>query len=192
MPHVAHRAVRERGTLGGSLAHADPAAELPACAVALDAELLLRARGGPRTVAAAQFFRGVLDTDRRPGELLCAAHFPVARPDQVSGFAELSRRHGDFAIVGVAAAGRLTRGTPGGVRLVVFGCETHPRVSAAAAALLDGQAWSAPLADAVAAAVADELDPMDDQNGTAVTKRRQARVLVRRVLQQMYGGPGDA
>jgi len=100
MPHIAHPAIRNRGTLGGSLALADPAAELPACAVALDAVLVIASRKGERRVRAADFFKGLFETDLKPGEILVRAEFPKA---EKSAFAELTRRHGDYAIVGLAA-----------------------------------------------------------------------------------------
>lgn len=100
MPHIAHPAIRNRGTLGGSLALADPAAELPACAVALDAVLIIASRKGERRVRAVEFFKGLFETDLKQGEILIGAEFPKA---EKSAFAELARRHGDYAIVGLAA-----------------------------------------------------------------------------------------
>jgi len=100
MPHIAHPAIRNRGTLGGSLALADPAAELPACAVALDAVLIIASRRGERRVRAVEFFKGLFETDLKQGEILVGAEFPKA---EKSAFVELTRRHGDYAIVGLAA-----------------------------------------------------------------------------------------
>ena len=100
MPHIAHPAIRNRGTLGGSLALADPAAELPACAVALDAVLVIASRKGERRVRAVEFFKGLFETDLKQGEILVGAEFPKA---EKSAFVELTRRHGDYAIVGLAA-----------------------------------------------------------------------------------------
>lgn len=110
VPHVAHAAIRNRGTIGGSLALADPAAEYPACAVALDAQLVLRSGKGERRVRAQAFFKGLFETDLRPGEIVAAVEFPLAEPGDRSVFLELARRHGDYAIVGLAAVkGRETR-----------------------------------------------------------------------------------
>jgi aerobic carbon-monoxide dehydrogenase medium subunit len=100
MPHIAHPAIRNRGTLGGSLALADPAAELPACAVALDAVLIIASRKGERRVRAVEFFKGLFETDLKQGEIVVGAEFPKA---EKSAFVELTRRHGDYAIVGLAA-----------------------------------------------------------------------------------------
>jgi carbon-monoxide dehydrogenase medium subunit len=101
-PHIAHAAIRNRGTLGGSLALADPAAEYPACAVALDAVFVLKNKSAERRVKAEQFFKGLFETDLKPGELLVAAEFPVAKSGDKSVFHELTRRHGDYAIIGLA------------------------------------------------------------------------------------------
>lgn len=103
VPHVAHAAIRNRGTLGGSLALADPAAEYPAVAVALEASIHIEGKKGKRSVKAAAFFKGLFETDLQPGELLTAVEFPVARPADKSVFLELARRHGDYAIIGLAA-----------------------------------------------------------------------------------------
>ena len=103
VPHVAHPAIRNRGTIGGSLALADPAAEYPAVVVALQAVLKLKSRSSERSVEAARFFKGLFEADLRPGELLTAVEFPAAKPSDKSVFLELTRRHGDYAIVGLAA-----------------------------------------------------------------------------------------
>jgi carbon-monoxide dehydrogenase medium subunit len=103
VPHVAHAAIRNRGTLGGSLALADPAAEYPAVAVALEAQIRIQGPRGTRRVAATDFFKGLFETDLKPGELLTAVEFPAARASDKSMFLELTRRHGDYAIVGLAA-----------------------------------------------------------------------------------------
>ena len=101
--HVGHIAIRNRGTFGGSLAYADPAAELPACSVALGARLTIAGRAGRREVAADQFYKGMFETDLKPGELIIEVRLPKQTPRQMWGFAELSRRHGDFALAGLAA-----------------------------------------------------------------------------------------
>src|SRR5262245_17917351 len=107
MPHVGHAAIRARGTLGGSLALSDPAAELPACAVALGATIRVDSRGGTRRVAAADFFRGIYTTALRPGEVITEVVVPPAGEGWRWGFQELARRHGDFALAGLAAGARL-------------------------------------------------------------------------------------
>jgi len=118
MPHIAHPAIRNRGTLGGSLALADPAAELPACAVALDAVLVVGSKKGERRVRAVDFFKGLFETDLRTGEMLLAAEFPRA---EKSAFLELTRRHGDYAIVGLAAVTKQRER-----RIALFGFADRP------------------------------------------------------------------
>ncbi len=103
VPHVAHAAIRNRGTIGGSLALADPAAEYPACTVALDATIVVLGKNGERKIKAEKFFKGLFETDLKPGELLIAAEFPAAAKGDRSVFLELTRRHGDYAIIGLAA-----------------------------------------------------------------------------------------
>ncbi len=103
VPHVAHAAIRNRGTIGGSLVLADPAAEYPAVAVVLEATMHIEGRAGRRTVKAADFFKGLFETDLQPGELLTAVDFPAAKASDKCAFQELTRRHGDYAIVGLAA-----------------------------------------------------------------------------------------
>ena len=116
--HIAHPAIRNRGTIGGSLALADPSAELPACAVALDATLVISGKQGERRVKAVDFFRGLFETDLKPNELLVAAEFPVA---DKSVFLELARRQGDYAIVGLAGVARA-----GAKRIALFGFGAKP------------------------------------------------------------------
>jgi carbon-monoxide dehydrogenase medium subunit len=185
IPHVAHMAVRNRGTTCGSLALADPSAEMPAAAVALNADIVLRRRGATRAVPARDFFQGLYQTGRTDDELITEVIIPTMRPDEVFGFAELSRRHGDFAIVGVAARGRKSQNCLAQLDVVIFGSEPTPLLSPSAAKLtidagLSDAAWSD-----VAHGIAKDMDPIDNQQGRGDTKRRQAAVLLRRVLQDM-------
>ena len=134
MPHVAHVAVRNRGTFGGSVALADPAAELPACVLALGATIVLESVNGRREVAAEDYFKGLYETARRDDELLTEIRVPPQEAENVSVFLELARRHGDFAIVGIAACGKVSKGTIEDMRLVYFASEDKPTIGAAAAA----------------------------------------------------------
>ena len=118
MPHIAHPAIRNRGTLGGSVALADPAAELPACAVALDAVLIIASRKGERRVRAVEFFKGLFETDLRAGEIVVGVEFPKA---EKSAFVELTRRQGDYAIVGLAAVTKQRER-----RIALFGFADRP------------------------------------------------------------------
>ena len=190
MPHVAHPAIRNRGTFGGSIAFADPAAELPACAVALGARMTVAGRGGTRTVGADSFFRGLYETALGPGEVLTSVEVPKIAPGWRSGFMELARRHGDYAIIGLAAHVRFDGGGRfgGGSRLVFFGAGDRPAPAARAAALLEGEAWSDALAARVADALREELDPFEDLNADAAMRRHLAGVLARRTLAPLAAG----
>ncbi|OGA73283.1 MAG: hypothetical protein A3G81_03570 [Betaproteobacteria bacterium RIFCSPLOWO2_12_FULL_65_14] len=126
LPHVAHLAVRNRGTHGGSCALADPSAEIPACALALDATFVLRAAGGERRVPAREFFRGLYETALGPDELLVRVDYPRAQAGWRYGFDEVARRHGDFAIAGLAAAARLEGSVLREARLAFFGIADRP------------------------------------------------------------------
>jgi carbon-monoxide dehydrogenase medium subunit len=180
--HVGHVAIRNRGTLGGSLAYADPAAELPACCVALDATLVLGSLAGQREVKAEKFFTGLFETDLRRGELILSVKIPVPKAGRSMGFAELSRRRGDFAMVGLAAVATLDDDSIDAARLVYFGCVDRAKVAQAVSAAVGG--LKIPLRDsaAFAAAIQDELTPDDTPDCRAATKLRLATVLTRRVL----------
>ena len=184
-PHIGHIAIRNRGTIGGSLAYADPAAELPACAVALGATLVLGSAKGERQVKAEDFFKGLFETDLRPGELIVEVKFPEVPTGTSTGFAELSRRHGDFALVGVAALAILRAGEIESARIVYFGCVDRPRVAASVSAALSGAA--VPLEDAspYAGAIRNDVKPDDTPGLRADTKLHMATVLTRRALNSM-------
>jgi carbon-monoxide dehydrogenase medium subunit len=184
-PHIGHIAIRNRGTIGGSLAYADPAAELPACAVALGATLVLGSAKGERQVKAEDFFKGLFETDLRAGELIVEVKFPEVPTGTSTGFAELSRRHGDFALVGVAALAVLRAGEIESARIVYFGCIDRARVAASVSAALSGAA--VPLEDAspYAAAIRNDLEPDDTPGLRADTKLHMATVLTRRALNSM-------
>src|SRR6202451_3533916 len=126
LPLIGHEAIRSRGTVGGSLAHADPAAELPAVARALDAELVVRSESGERVIPVAEWFEGYLTTSRRPEEILVEVRFPVAEPGTGVAFQEVARRHGDFAMVGLAASLTLTDGSITDARLAFSGVADVP------------------------------------------------------------------
>lgn len=182
MPHVAHVAVRNRGTFGGSLALADPAAEMPACAVALGATLTVQSRGGRREIAAADYFKGLYETARRPNEILVKVLIPAQRPGAVSVFMELARRHGDFAIAGITCQLLLDRDIVTEARLVYFGSEDRPTLAARATAALLGKRLDAAVRDAAAAALTHDLDPMTNAQGSARLRLELQRVLTRRAL----------
>jgi carbon-monoxide dehydrogenase medium subunit len=178
MPFIGHPAIRNRGTLGGSIAFADPAAELPACLMALDGEVEATGPKGKRTIKAADFFKGLFETALGPQDILTAIRIPAATNDTRVGFAELARRHGDYAIVGLAASARADGKGLADLRLSFFGVgDTPSRATKAEAALADGNI------DAAVAAL--DLEPHDDVQATAATKKHLAGVLLRRVAKQL-------
>ncbi len=178
MPHIGHPAIRNRGTFGGSIAFADPAAELPACVLALGGEIDIAGPKGKRTVKADAFFRGLFETALRPQEMLTAVRVPAADRNTRVGFAELARRHGDYAIVGLAATARADGKSIADVRLAYFGVGNKPvRAKKAEAALAAG--------NIDAAVNALDLEPNDDVQATAKVKKHLAGVLLRRVAKQL-------
>ncbi|MFY9650556.1 FAD binding domain-containing protein [Trebonia sp.] len=183
LPLIGHEAIRSRGTIGGSLAHADPAAELPAVARALDAEFVVRGRAGERVVPAADWFEGYLATSRRPDEILAEVRFPAAGPGTGVAFLEVARRHGDFAIVGLAVSLTLADGVISDARLAFAGVSDVPVRAAEAEDLLIGQRPSAELFAEAARVATATLDPPADLNGSPEYRKQIAATLVRRGLQ---------
>lgn len=171
MPHVAHPAIRNRGTFGGSCALADPAAELPACALALSATFVIAGKKGERRVAAEDFFKGLYATALKAGELLVAAEFPLPKPGCKSAFGELARRHGDYAMVGVAGH----RSTKDGLRAAFFGVGDRPKVV------------EADTVDGILTKLETDLAPRADLHASAATKLHLAKVLAGRVLKTLGG-----
>ncbi|MET0154267.1 MAG: xanthine dehydrogenase family protein subunit M [Candidatus Binatia bacterium] len=187
---IGHLAIRNRGTIGGSLAHADPAAEWPLVAVALDAQLTLRSVAGARTMAARDFFVGPLTTALEPTEMLTEVAFPAAPPDSGFGFSELSRRPGDFAIVAVAC--RVVRDESGACRastLAVGGAHGTPIHVAEVEGILRGSHGEADALRSAAEAVTRRVDPGSDVHGSADYRRRMAGVLARRALGEACAVP---
>ena len=187
LPQIGHEAIRSRGTIGGILAHADPAAELPAVARAHDAEFVVRGREGERVVPAAQWFEGYLTTSRRPDELLTEVRFPVAGPGTGASFGEVARRHGDFAIVGLAASLTLSDGKISDARLAFAGLSDVPARAAAAEDLLVGERPSAELFGAAARRATADVDPPADLLGSSGYRKTVAAALVRRGLRAAAG-----
>jgi len=178
MPHIAHPAIRNRGTIGGSIAYADPAAELPACLVALDAEIDIAGPKGKRTVKAGDFFKGLFETALGPHDVLSAIRLPAATADTRVGFAELARRLGDYALVGLAAVAKANGKALSDVRLCYFGVGATPvRARTAEEALAAGS-----VDEAVKAL---DLDPADDIHATGAVRKHLAGVLLRRVAKQL-------
>jgi len=184
--HIGHPAIRHRGTLGGSLAHADPAAELPAALIAFGAELVLHGPRGARSIRAPEFFRGLMTTALAPDEILIEIHVPPQGPGW--GFAEVVRRAGDFALAGVVALLGRPRGSSGdceSARLVGFGVGDRPVRFAGAEEILTspGGDTSAGVARAASAA-AEACDPPGDVHASADYRRHLAAVLSEKAVRQ--------
>jgi aerobic carbon-monoxide dehydrogenase medium subunit len=194
MPFVAHPAIRNRGTIGGSLAHADPAAELPAVMLALNARFGLRSSRGLRTVNADDFFEGLFTTAVQPGELLTEITIPKTPARAGFAFREVSRRHGDFALVGVAAAVTMDgQGRCAAARITLLSVGDRPVLAQHAAKALLGQT---PSSEAIRSAADDaatkDIDPPGDIHASAKYRRQLANVLTRRVLELAFARAGTA
>jgi aerobic carbon-monoxide dehydrogenase medium subunit len=180
LPFIGHPAIRNRGTIGGSIAFGDPAAELPACFVALDGEAVIAGPSGTRVVKADMFYKGLFESALTPRDVLTAIRIPAATSETRTAFAELARRHGDYAMVGLAATARAAGKALSDVRLVFFGVGTMPvRARTAEAALAAGDV------EAAANAVATDLDPPDDVQATGAVKRQLAQVLLKRAAGEL-------
>jgi aerobic carbon-monoxide dehydrogenase medium subunit len=186
--HVAHPAIRNRGTIGGSLAHADPASELPACMVALAATIIVRGPGGERRIAAKEFFTGIYETALSPQELLVAVELPVAPKQSTHFFHEFARRHGDYAIVGLAAQAVINDGRFADLRLGFFAVGDRPLLAGAAGKLVNVAVTPAVLSEALSA-LADELDPQEDHQATPAMRRHLAKVLLARCVSALLSRP---
>ncbi len=184
MPHIGHPAIRNRGTIGGSVAFADPAAELPACVLALGGELTIAGPQGSRVVKADDFFKGLFETALTARDVLTAIRIPAAGADTRVGFAEFARRHGDYAMVGLAACARADGQRLRDLRLAYFGVASTPvRAHHAEQALTERDI------DAAVHALAQDLNPPDDVQASGAVKTHLAGVLLRRVARQLDQAP---
>lgn len=190
--YIAHRPIRNRGTVGGNLAHADPTSELPAVAVAIDATVVVRSAKGERTIPAADFFVGPLTSALRPDELLIEVRVPSGRPaGQGWSFLEVSPRKGDYALVGVAATLQVRGGTCQAAQLVYNGVAGRAeRVAAAEQALVGRRADEAAFREAARIA-SQRVDPPSDFHATTAYRRDLVNVLTRRVLAQALARCGE-
>jgi carbon-monoxide dehydrogenase medium subunit len=188
-PHIAHAAIRNRGTLGGSIAFADPAAEWPACALALDASIVVANAAGTRQVPATSFFRDLYDTALDHGEVVKAIEIPSRPAGERHAFRELARRHGDYAIVGLAALGQWRDGRLAAPRLAFFGVGATPVLATHAMQALDGTAGEQRDIEAAGEALAADLDPFDDLHASAEMRRHLARTLMARCVEDLRSSP---
>jgi len=186
--HVAHPAIRNRGTIGGSLVHADPASELPACMLTLGATIIARGPSGERRIAASEFFAGIYETALAPQELLVAVELPVTPRNSTHFFHEFARRHGDYAIVGLAAQAFVRDGRFTDLRLGFFAVGDRPLLSRSAGKLVDVAITPVVLSGA-SSALDDELDPLEDQQATPTMRRHLAKVLLARCVSSLLDRP---
>ena len=180
MTHVAHMAVRNRGTTCGSIALADPSAEVPAVAALLNAQIHLQSRRGARDVPARDFFEGLYATLRRDDEMVVAVTFPQALDSEMFHFNELSRRHGDFAVVGIGVKAVRDQARVFDIEAVIFGSEPKPLIVACPASI-EPDCSDETLRN-LARDMTSHMEPMANHQGSPETKRQQAAVLLQRGL----------
>src|SRR5215813_12267783 len=182
--HIAHHPIRTRGTFCGSLAHADPASEWCMVAATLDASIVLRSQRGTRTVAANDFFDGIMTTAREDDELLTEVQFPALPADTRVGFCEFSRRAGDFALAMAVACYRMKDGAIADARVGIGGAEARPRRIAEAEATLNGREPGPEVFRRAGDAAATAIDPLEDYHTSAEYRRDLVRAMTRRALER--------
>ena len=183
MPHIAHPAIRNRGTIGGSIAFADPAAELPACLVALNGQVVAQGPNGERRIVATEFFQDLFETALTDNELLTAIEIPMANENQRFGFRELARRHGDYAMVGLCASSDWSSNNLTELRLAYFNVGPRP-VLAEQTANDICRIWPQVRNEMSLDQLESELDPADDLNASSAMRVHLAKVLTRRVIEE--------
>ena len=186
--HIAHPAIRNRGTIGGSLAHADPASELPACMLTLGATIIARGPSGERRIPAAEFFTGIYETALAPQELLVAVELPTVAKGSTHFFHEFARRHGDYAITGLAAQAVVRDGRFADLRVGFFAVGDCPMLAVSAGKLVDVAITPEALAETFSA-LDEELDPLEDHQATSAMRRHLAKVLLARCVSSLLGRP---
>ena len=182
--HIGHHPIRTRGTFCGSVAHADPASEWCLTAATLDAEMVARSKGGARTIAAKDYFAGIMTTTLKEDELLAEVRLPMLAADTRFGFCEFSRRAGDFALGMALVTYRLKDGVIGDARVGVGGAEPSPRRIAEAEAALNGQKPDPKVFHTAGEAAAGAIDPLEDINTSAEYRRDLVRAMTRRALER--------
>ncbi|MBL4758435.1 MAG: xanthine dehydrogenase family protein subunit M [Rhizobiales bacterium] len=188
--HIAHLAIRNRGTIGGSLCHADPAAELPMMVLLLDAELMIAGVKGPRTIAAKDFFCSALETDIQEGEMLVSINLPLLPPNSGWGFEEVSRKSGDFALAAVCTVLTLNDGMISEIRIAVTGVDDTPRRMDRAEAMLCGKTLDGDLLCEVCDMVQSDINPDTDLQASSDYRRHLVGVLTARVLKDAFARAG--
>ncbi len=183
--HIAHPAIRNRGTIGGSIALADPAAEWPAAALAFDMRFTAVSSKGERMLPATDFFKGLYETALEPGEVLKSIHVPLPGAGRRGAFGELTRRSGDYAIVGAFVNATVTGGRLSVPRVAYFGIASRPLLATGAMRALDGSSGEAAALDAARACLEADLDPIADLYNGRVTKLHLSGVLLGRLLARL-------
>ena len=183
--HIAHPAIRNRGTIGGSLALADPAAELPACLIALGGQLEIEGLNDTRNMDAADFFTGSFETELQRSEIIRTVKVPVLAPGYRTEFDELARRHGDYALAGLAALGRIDNGCVYDLRLAYFAAGEKPALAIAAARNLEGKELSEANIEEAVALIGNDILPVGQPGCSEQTKLHHCSVLAKRVLYRM-------
>ena len=183
--HIAHPAIRNSGTFGGSLAMADPAAEWPACCVTLDAQIVLTSNSGSRRVAARDFFHGLYATAMKANEVLTEVVIPIPGADYRHAFLELARRRGDYAIVGIAALAKIANGSISDLRLTFLGASEKPVLAVKTSQVFVSKGFSDYTLKQAQQVLARELDPSADLSSSAATKLHLACVMTARAMRQL-------
>jgi carbon-monoxide dehydrogenase medium subunit len=184
--HIAHPAIRNRGTIGGSIALADPAAEWPAAALAFNMTFTAASSKGERTLSATGFFKGLYETALEPGEVLKSIHVPLPAAGGKAAFGELTRRSGDYAIAGAFVNANLSGGRLSGVRIAFFGVATQPVLAVGAMQALEGTGGDAAALSAARARLEADLDPIADLYNSRATKLHLSGVLLGRLVAKLF------
>lgn len=188
-PHIAHRAIRNSGTWGGSIAYADPAAEWPACLLALGGDVIAQGPSGERRIPADEFFVGLYTTALAPEEILIACEIPIPKDNHWFGFDELARRHGDYAIVGLVATGLRSGHSLSQLRIVFMGVDTTPFRARQTELFLENKELNAQAMSEAKAVLIKEIVPIPDLTNSTETKRHLASVLLERQLKSAASQP---
>ena len=182
MPHIAHPAIRNRGTFGGSIALADPAAELPACICALEAKIEVVGEGGERKIEAKDFFTGLYETDLQEGEIVTAVEVPIVASNSRLAFDELSRRHGDYAMAGLAVNAKMTDKKIDDINICFFAISATPVLAEGAAKILINSALDNDSIKKAVEQLERDLDPLSDLYASGIMKMHYAKELMKRNL----------
>ena len=184
MPHIAHPAIRNRGTFGGSIALADPAAELPACMCALEATIEVVGNGGTREIVAKDFFKGLYETELENGEIVTAVAVPIVTPKTIIAFDELSRRHGDYAMAGLAVSAKMDDKKIETINICFFAISGTPILAEGAAKILNNGIIDDNSLKKALEQLENDLDPLPDLYASSALKMHYSKELLKRNLEK--------